>query len=67
MDPLLNYLDIEIHFSLSQSSFSLIIMLRLFYDYTLTHVFTVVAGALNKFVDGTRAMIAGGTVAGFIG
>lgn len=27
----------------------------------------VVAGALNKFVDGTRAMIAGGTVAGFIG
>lgn len=26
-----------------------------------------VAGALNKFVDGTRAMIAGGTVAGFIG
>lgn len=27
----------------------------------------VVAGSLNKFVDGTRAMIAGGTVAGFFG
>lgn len=30
-------------------------------------VFVVVAGALNKFADGVRAMVAGGTIAGLLG
>ena len=30
-------------------------------------VFVVVAGALNKFADGVRAMAAGGTIAGLLG